>query len=341
MLKKKVIHKKDFISSILDKYIMHNEHNINRDFLTGKAGLLIYYSIYSSNDRQSKYIYNMLLKEILTETPESTSLCINNGGLLGIGISLCYILKRNAESNGDNVLEDLDKKVIIECGKILTNSQIDKKKNIELILYMSIRLSIRINNALRESIFRKSIIDLIERTYYSLGLSIYEEAIPFTLFNPLYLFLDALIRLYGMGINIQRINHILKELGSMVRLPIFHANRLMLLYLTIKINKATGYRLRTWSEMEKLLIENTKKDVILNSEFSKNQINFENGISSMYLFMLLCNKISNKCIFSFDKDEYLKKIFQSSIIKTRSIVDGTMFIGLNGYWGMRLLYDKI
>ncbi len=330
------------IDTILDDFVLNHYSQIPSDLLYGKCGLMIYYAYYASlhNKKDSK-IYKMILNDIIGNT-FNASLSIMNGGLVGTGICIDFILYYIFPDNSDYVLEEIDKEIYKQSSSIEGSDKINLNLIIEFALYFILRLNHGLKNRSKRSIFTNRIIDLIEFIYNRLSISYFEESIPFDLFNHLYYFIYTLSKSNSLGINPVRSAKILGEIGFVINIPRLHANKLELLLFAIIINKTTNFQIDIWKDIQSELIRTINIDKIINKEMREKQTYFRNGKSAIYLLMHLCNQASDSIIFPLTKSDYCNEIsnhFKEDFLSGKQYSKDKSHLGLNGYWGMKLLSD--
>lgn len=330
------------IDTILDKFVMDHYSQIPSDLLYGKNGLMVYYTYYASlHNKKDAKIYKMISDDIIDNT-SNASLSILNGGLVGTGICLDFILYYLFPDNSDYVLEEIDQEIYKQSSSIESSDKINLNLIIEIALYIALRLNHGLKSRPKRSIFTNRIIDLVEFIYHRLTISYFEESIPFDLFNHLYYFIYTLSKLTKLGINSVRNAKILGEIGFVINIPRLHANKLELLLFAILINRTTNFQLDVWKDIQSDLIRTISIDKIMSKEMREKQIYFRNGKSAIYLLMLLCNKASDSIIFPLTKSDYCNLIsnhFKEGLMSRKLYPTDKDQLGLNSYWGMKLLSD--
>lgn len=321
---------------------LNNYCNLDCSLFYGKAGLAIYYSIKSKECLQSKNCYSKVIDDLLTNTPKSLPMSIQKGKL-GLYLAIDYIVTHIEKKNTDNILEYEDCELY---QNINSNFNIQDKKeilniNIETLFYISIRLKSSLRNKTKRIVFENKSIELVERVYSEAESLFYMEQVPFSIINHKILYLDALVRLYSLGIYRDRISHLLYEISYKLRIPTLHSNKLLLLYETIIINRVVDNVPIAWKDFQEVLYKSISINRIYHVEMRDMNISFVNGISGIFLLQLLCNKENGDILFELDKKFYYNRISRSlSLIEIKKEVPFSL-MGLSGFWGMNLLYEQI
>jgi len=326
----------------LNKHFLDNYCKLDRSLFYGKAGLAIYYSVKSKDGLQSKNCYSKVIDDLLTNTPKSLPMSIQKGKL-GLYLAIDYITTHIEKKNSDIVLEYED---VYLYQNISSNFNMQDKKEIlnlsvETLFYISIRLKNSLRNKTKRLIFINKSIELVERVYSEADSLFYMEQVPYSIINHKILYLDALVRLYSLGIYRDRISHLLYEISYRLRIPTLHSNKLLLLYETIKVNRVVDSVPIVWKDFQEVLYKSISMNRIYHVEMREMHISFINGISGIFLLQLLCNKENGERLFELDKEFYYNRISRSlnSIDIKREAPFSLM--GLNGFWGMNLLYEQI
>ncbi len=326
------------LESFLDNVIVQKYKYIPNDIMNGKAGLAIYYASIGTYKDKNK-LYNRCVNDVLTGIPDDTPISFENG-LLGICISIECILSNYKNGNADYVLSDLDSKIYKEFSLGIAKNGETLDQFIEVVFYISIRLKYSMKNRRQRSLFMKISMYWIENIYSRLSLGFFKEPIPFKINQPFLLFVDSLIRFYNLSIYKNRIVHILNEMAynALPNIPCLHANRLALLYVVKKACVSIPELSEQWHESASILSQNISIDKILNNEIQNRQIYFLDGLSGVYLLMIGCNRLFGYNYFNVNKDLYFRRVMDSDTTKKLKKEFSLASIGLNGYWGIYLLY---
>jgi hypothetical protein len=329
-----------YLEAFLDKKMLQNYKYISNDIVYGKAGLSIYYAIMGRMNKDKKKMYKKCINDVLTKISDKTPISLEKG-LLGVCLSIDYILSKFKKGNSDYVLSDLDSKIYREISLGIANSYMNFTQFVEMLFYVSTHLKLGVKNKTKRVVFEKASIELVENIYSCLPIDFFNEPIPFNINHPPLLFLDSLIRLHSLSIYKERIVHILNELGYNVlsSIPSLHANRLALFYIVKKACICLPELPNQWHECASILSQNISLDKILNEEIRNRQIFFLDGLSGVYLLMLSCNKLFGYNYYKVDKNLFYRRIMDSDTtksLKKEILLNG---FGLNGYWGIHLLYE--
>ena len=329
--------------SLLNRYVIEHWDSLSIGLLNGKAGLAIYYATYAKESKENRRIYNRLVKSLYESINTGLPIEIGNG-ILDIAICIDYILSHFQGGNSDYILSDIDSYIFRQFGGYRKVRQ-SLNSSIDTLFYISYHLFYGIKNATKREIFERESMLYVEHIYSHIikDGSLLLDPVSFSLTNRLVLFLESLVSLYRQGIYSQRIFHICNELSFLVigRVPISHSNRLQMLYIIKKICNTIPDLNKAWYEFTKILEDNTSFMEIINKELRSNQILFSDGLSGIFLFAMLCNRECAKEVFELDLSLFRRKVTEANFERDNRSLLPFLTIGLNGYWGIRMLYDYL
>lgn len=331
------------MNSILEKAADEILASKDCSLISGKAGVAVYYAIKSLEDNQYKVSYNKYIDKAISEMPATYPLRIENG-MLGIALSTQYILTYIEHKNADEHLKEIDDLAIKQCNsknEVYVNISHDSlQQKAQLFFYLTIRLKYGLKKASRREFFIQSTLACMESIYTMLANSTNVELMPFTQLNSLSLFFHGLANLSAVGISNKRIWHILNEMSYTTRIPTLHCNRLSMLYAVKRLISTIDDIPAYWKEYYEMLYTYTSIGTILNTEMKGRQQAFLNGMSGVVFLSLLTfgREYKEKCDIT--KEAYYQLAFKELTIKDPNKKANTQIAGLNGLFGMKLLYDN-
>lgn len=324
---------------LIEEVIQHK----NLSLANGKIGVIIYlyYIAKTQSKRQLLVLANRLLYELLNEINTVKHININSG-LAGIGLSIDYLISNNyIKRNVNSVLNDVDDFLF----QILTQSQdfmhYGRNFKVELLYYFVIRLKHQPKGSDGEYLIRELIIDTLNQVYVEMDDCIFTETLIFKMDNPLFLFLISLGEILYYEFYTERVCKILYEISYKLLslFPIYHYNRLLLLYALRNICKHIN--IEAFTIHQKLLADSICYSKIANNELKGKDIYYNSGLSGI---ICLAKQIDNYPLSNLYYDFrllYLKKIKESGELD-RLLSDDDYFQSkfgfFDGYCGLAFSY---
>lgn len=313
--------------------------------LYGKIGIAIYSFCNANNN--SSLLNTSLGQELTALTCEKINDRMDfslSYGLAGIGIGLDYLIKQSyVEGNVDEVLEEIDNLLFKKAAYISNNDEkVEMLSLIEVLFYLSFRFENGLKNKVNRAIFEDLVIKLINYIYINRTEDLYNEPIPFSLYNPLALFLRVLARFHKLGIYTFRIEKILAEMKFYIfsRIPVLHGNKLMLLYAVRAIYNTTHKK--GWKEYSELIENRLSIHTILSDEMKDKNIFFTDGLAGICVLLELYNK-ENSDTINVEYESFYNRIANSLIWKEFESDPEFLKkrIGLDGYLGLQQLLTHL
>lgn len=306
--------------------------------LKGKMGVVLYLC-YSDSPIISNRNRPFLLKQIYEQIPKQKS---DISKLLDVGLGINHLMSHSfLQGNVDLILGDIDDCIYKECA-ILHSGNVNYSFLIKVLFYFSERLRYGMKDRLNRSIIQDLSYKLINDIYLIRKLDFYEEPLVYSIFSyNLANFLIVLSRFYELGLYLDKIAHIFKEMRPYVfsRMPYLQANRIVLLYAIASINKCC--KSDSWRKYELFLRDNISIDDLLLKEMKDKQILLSNGVSGSYALLNLFNNITQNPI-RIDHEGFYNRIVSSSAWE--EFQDDSFFsrnVGLGGYIGLDLVLKYI
>jgi len=185
---------------------------------------------------------------------------------------------------------------------------------------------------------QRTIIKLFNWIYINREDTFYNEPLPFSLRFPICIYLWELSEIYNLGIEKERIIHILNEMKYFLfsQRPILHANRLLLMVISLLI--ANTIKDEDWTSFSDDLRENICWQRILKEEILDKNIFPINGLIAIWLISTFYNKINGEERIKLDREYYKQRIINSSFWE-RIQYDKNFLMNhysLDGYCGVKL-----
>lgn len=324
--------KESNLLSILEKHY----DNFENGLLYGKAGLALYYARLSNMDKLYNHVYNRIIKDLLSKVNNNTPIEFTRG-LLGIGIAIDIILNFYKKGNPDYVLDDID--AIIYKSLDINNHEkrIDAGQVAEGLFYFVLHIKYGIRNKKKRGIFVNKAIALLENVYSKNNVNYLEEAIPGQLFTDEFFLLYSLASLSEQGYYTDRIMHICNELIYQLvhTTPILQFNKLVRLFLMLKIKSSVNGISKLWDESLDSLLHQISIEKLLHYECKEKQLNLSDGLTGIFLLMEQINKLSEKSVFDVPWEYYSERVQRSSIREHVQQDDFPIYdLGINGLWGI-------
>lgn len=295
----------------------------------GKLGWVIYLLIVSER-YQRKDWYDAAIKtlaDIYKNIGKVSSINLYSG-LVGIGLGIDYIIKKNyASGNVNSTLKDIDNVLF----KITTSSkkQLDCSLKIDVLFYFLTRIQDLNPNSENYILYVDLVIDLLNQLCNQLDDKCFDLPYIYTLDYklPFLLYLLKIIgNLHIYSSKISVIAHFLEE-KVLTTIPNAHSVRLYLMWGIKHLNLYLNDK--KWNVHMKLLGEQIDLKYMIDYEFKSESIFFYDGVSSIYPMInnlqehfntteiclakqLICNKILNSNIFN--KKENRTSGYFSSLI---------------------------
>lgn len=207
-----------------------------------------------------------LLEEVLCNLGRVKANSISSG-IMGIALGMTFLVRQGyIESDVDEMLEDIDRFMYKITAKFLEKEMPIEEDTpiLDVLLYMLVRYHTS-NKKLQKRLYQKIIIQLFNYVYIHQPVGFWEEPMPFNVKNETCVYLLELMAIYQLGIEQERILHILEELKAVVltRIPLLQPNRLFLMVTATYVGKITGddgwysfaARLQRHIDWERILVQ--------------------------------------------------------------------------------------
>ena len=322
-----------FMNECIDKFnhyvLSQNMDNMPMGLFHGKMGVSIYFfhQAQLTNDKRYKKLANKLLDSIYNQISTESNIDLGNG-LIGVCLGINYLLdKEFLKGNVNYVLADLDDIIYKSFIALLAtvnenNSNYIFKSFWEYILYFSIRLENRKLNKNLRFIYENIVITGINQIEEMGHLSDkFSEPSSFSIngyFIPNYMF--VLSQVYKLDFYNYKIDKILDELSDRIlsTYPLLQSSKLLLMAGMKKILRSNS--LPKWEEHVQLLEKKMNIENLINDEFSKSNINVQNGLSGLYFLLsslfesdaITCDELKNKIVSSDQWDLFLNNEYSPS-----------------------------
>ena len=331
------------IIDIVEEYLCNDVMPSSNGLFHGKAGLAVYFAIMSQFDDKYKCIYRKVINDVV-ETSSSIKDMSLGSGLLGIGVSMLFISSYIEKKESEYLLNELDECLIKKMNSIQKLSNSSEELNyhyFEILFYMTLRIKYSIKSHNKRMYLEQLIKKSIE-TLYPVAMQVqHVEILPFNIINSFSLFMHSLINLYSLGIYKNRIKHLFVEIAYSLRIPTLHINRLSVLYIIVRALRTIEELPYEWTDYKTILKQHTSIDVIIRDEMSNNQLDFIHGVSGAFLLAKLINEEEGNLLFDVNKQKYNRIVQNASLVKNKNKSFIMQHCCLNGFCGMRILYDKL
>lgn len=329
--------------AFLDDYVTKYFDELSNSLLLGGPGLSIYYAIKGNHGEAKQEIYNRFVAGFSKAISDAVPLTMN-GGLLDTALSISYIVREVEKGNADDTLDEVDQMLYTKYCVSQNKIKQPKSNYIDALFYISHHMELDIKDKVKYHIFEKEIVGWIEYIYAMADQDamFYKDPVAFNLTNSTILFLESMVCVYRQGIYHVRLEHIFNEvIYKLEKLPLLHSNRLQLLYVVEKMCLMVNNLRDEWFEYRNILRASISVDKMLNKEITKNQIFFADGLSGIYLLMILYNRLICSDYFEIDKELYVVRIRDSVFTKMIPTEVPCIGVGINGFWGIKLMLEYL
>lgn len=329
----------------MHKDLKKNRHNCDNIGIRNGIMCEIIYNAYiwkktRNNDNLNKI--EKLLAIASNNISEHTPLDLKDG-LTGFILGLRYLIKDKIIDGDKNlVTEDLNNYIYLRISFLRHWINTDETfktisaRLIDILIYLLFRID-DFDDDDEHWICENFIIKTMNEIYQERATSFFQEKIPASIDAPLPLYLWCLGKIYNYGIEKERVQNLLKEIGYEVfsLFPQFHYNRLVLLYAISQF--CTEIQQEQWSNYAQILYNNISIEKILFKELQDKRIYFLNGVAGVYLLLLALNK-ENKFSFKISHQMFYNRIIKSEVW-THSKNNNDCHEGLDGLRGLEILLD--
>lgn len=330
----------NYIDSIILKRTCACWDKLGNGLLNGKPGILIYYAKKSKQSACFEKKYKKMESDIFSHINYDVPCRFD--GLIGITLSITWILAFWRRGNADYVLKEIDEDIYRNTMSFINRGEYNNEQETEILFYIVQRLKYGLYGRERRRIFDHFSKFLLEHIYAHLNSEISKEKIPFDILNHKFLYLIALVELYELGFYRKRIQRIIYEISFRIQaLPYALGNKLMLFLFCLKAKKTIGGDVGKWSEIENSLYNSLGCINIHTLELPNNNLSLSNGLTSFYLLSFLCNSTNRHAIFNIDANEYRHEIIKRLLSIKRNNPNAMLPLGLNGVHGFDFLYSLL
>lgn len=330
----------NYTDSIILKHTCACWGKLGNGLLCGKPGILIYYARKSKHNTSFDKIYKKMESDVLGHVTQDMPCRFN--GLLGIALSLTWILAFWKHGNSDYVLKEIDEDVYRNTMSFISKQEYNNEQEIEILFYITQRLKYGLRRKERRTIFVRFSEFLLEHVYAHLDTDISKEKIPFGIVNHKVLYLTSLVELYKLGAYRKRIKRIIYEISlKIIALPYALGNKLMLLHFCLMLKKVIGENVGKWPEIESGLRYSLKCVNIQNLELPNKNISLSNGLTSFYVLGFLCNLTNDQTLFEIDAKLYRREVLKRLLSLRKNNANAILPLGLDGIHGFDFFYSLL
>ena len=330
----------NYIDSIILKQTCSCWGKLGNDLLNGKPGILLYYAQKSNQNVSFEKFYQKMENDMLSHVTKNMPCRFD--GLLGITLSLTWILAYWKKGNPDYVLKEMDEDIYRNTMSFINKGEHNNEQEIEILFYISQRLKYGLQRKEKRTIFAHYSEFLLEHIYAHLDSEISKENIPFNLLNHKVLYLTSLIELYKLGFYRKRIKRIIYEISLKIQaLPYALGNKLLLLYFCLNARKKMGNDVGKWPEIEKCLRNSLSCLNVNRLELPDKNTSLINGLSSYYLLAFLCNSTDGHYLFDLNAYSYRHDVLKRLFFFRKNDLNSMLPLGLNGIQGFDFLYTLL
>lgn len=289
--------------------------------LNGKMGICIYFYHLSRMENVVEYekIADKILDTIIEEIPsnkfKNARSIIVSDGLAGIAVGISHLIKEKFLTGDINtVLDDIDDTIFNIIAFEENNfSNMFIQEKIYLLYYLYIRHDEQ-NTKDGKYIFSELIINIIESIYQQITPAFFDEPVSFSIYEyhlPAFLFIIS--KIMSLDIYNYRISKILYEFSIKISgsFPVRQSNQLFLLWGLLSIS--SYYNTLEITKLITLLKSNIDINHILYKELRDKRIFIHNGVSLIYILLLIIQKEFPKNAIEFDSQEIHKRIMKSEV----------------------------
>lgn len=335
------------VNAIAEKEKTSDRKPVDMYLQHGLMGRVIFYYWFGKRFQKDSYIEcaDSLLDDIHKAISSKSYIEIPNG-ILGLGIGLDILIRKQYVSGkSDEILKGLDEHIYrFINSNVLNFGKKYEKEHVVLLLnsliYFTYRLSSGIENPMDRKVYQMFSFDMLNTIYHNLPDSFFKEPLPFSYDYKILHFLWVTVKLYKMGLFINRIEKIWDEIKYEVFpiTPLLQGNCLSLYYISSLIGKALNGD-NEWLKHSQKLKRDISIDYIFDVELKNRSVFFTDGIGGMYLLLRACNKERKN--FTFDNNKIIERIMTSEIwnLMDSDVKDYKKHAGLDGFCGLAILLD--
>lgn len=335
------------LTSKLEKKIFTALQQIEySSLLKGDMGVCIFFYVIGNENSNPQYIKigDNILKKVLKEIHENKKIDIETG-ITGIGLGISYLIKKKyVEGNINEILKDIDIYIYQQMCLIQESNQpcIYNNYLLDILIYFLCRYK-EITSISLKLILEKCIIDLFNSIYIKRSDTFYNEPYPFSLKYDICIYLYLLTEIYKLGIERERILHILEEMKYFLfsQTPVLQSNRLTLMVATSIVHHVTGDK--DWLQFSSRLARDLDLKYIFTKEILDKNIFPVNGIIAIWLLINMYNKINNTRNINLDS-HYIKQRIINSSFWNRLEYDKELLkrhYSIDGYCGIKLFINHL
>ncbi len=331
----------------IDNFLNTYGHTVTSlGLLDGKMGqcLCLFVGGRMSNDQCQSDHAEKLLAEVLLDMESETATSIASG-IMGIALGLTFLTQQKyIDGDINEILEDIDRYMYKSTSKFIQKEMPIEEDTpiLDALLYMLVR-RYSTNNMQYRRLYDMIIIQLFNYIYIHVPFDFWDEPLPFNIKYNCCVFLMELMAIYRLGIENERILHMLDELKCTIfsRMPLLHPNRLVLMATATFVGATTEKE--EWSDFAKRIRAEIDVDNLLTKDIHDKSVFPTNGIMGVWIVCEIYNRYFADDKLEIDICELRERVLESSLWD-RLDGDGDFIkrnLSMDGLYGIRLLVQYL